>query len=112
MTSRTVGILTRNLMDGSKLDAGFTSAGWSTVSLRDSTVLPDVDALVVDIEHPAAFEVLAASSSRITCLAYGPHVDTAAFERARRSGAHHTLPRSIVFRDTSALATRLGAAGG
>lgn len=108
MTRRTVGILTRNLMDRSRLEAGLSAAGWVVVALKGSSVSLDLHALVVDLEHPAAFEILGAAASRITCLAYGPHVDVAAFEQARRIGADHTLPRSIVFRDTAALVARLG----
>ena len=107
MTRRTAGILTRNLMDRSKLEAGLRAAGWSTVQVKGGEAEEGLDALVVDLEHPDADKVLAASSSTITCLAYGPHVDKAAFERARRAGASQALPRSIVFRDTSALGSRL-----
>ena len=107
MTRRTVGILTRNLMDRSKLEAGLAAAGYTTAPVKGSGAQGGLDALVVDLEHPAAFRVLEAAASRITCLAYGPHVDVAAFERARQVGASQTLPRSIVFRDTSALAARL-----
>ena len=112
MTRRTVGILTRNLMDRSKLEAGLTAAGWSTVPVKGNEAPEGLDALVVDLEHPAAFSALEAATSGITCLAYGPHVDAAAFERAERVGANHTLPRSIVFRDIPALGLRLGERGG
>lgn len=112
MTRRAVGILTRNLMDRSKLEAGLTAAGWVTAPLRGSPIPAGFDALVVDLEHPAAFRVVEAAATRFTCLAYGPHVNTAAFERAKQAGATHTLPRSVVFRDTSALAVRLAGMSG
>jgi len=107
MTRRTVGILTRNLMDRSKLEAGLTAAGWVTVPLKGRQAAEGLDALVVDLEHPAAFGVLESADSKVAIVAYGPHVDATALERARRVGASHALPRSVVFRDVTALAVRL-----
>ena len=112
MTRRTVGILTRNLIDMSKLEAGLTAAGWLAVPVKGSETPAGLDALVVDLEHPAAFRSLEAATSRIACVAYGPHVNAAAFERAERAGANHALPRSIVFRDIPALGVRLDQEGG
>ncbi len=107
MTSKTVGVLTRNLMDRSKLEAGLAAGGWEVAPLRGKVVPHGIDALVVDLEHPAAFEVIEALSAKVICLSYGPHVDTEAFERASRAGSQHTLPRSILFRDVTAQALRL-----
>ncbi len=107
LNRRTVGILTRNLMDRSRLEAGLAGGGWDTVLLKGGVAPPGVEAVVVDLEHPDAFDAIESSVSTMICLAYGPHVDTAAFERAKSIGVHHALPRSIVFRDMSALAARL-----
>lgn len=102
------GLLTRNLMDRSKLEAGLEQAGWNASHLTGPQLPPSLDGILVDLEHPAALPVIAAAASvRVPCLAYGPHVNTEALEAAREAGAAEALPRSRVFRDIPALASRL-----
>lgn len=102
------GLLTRNLMDRSKLEAGLEQAGWDAPHLTGPRLPPSLDGVLVDLEHPAALPVIAAAASgRMPCLAYGPHVNTEALEAARKAGAAHALPRSRVFRDIPALAALL-----
>lgn len=102
------GLLTRNLMDRSKLEAGLEQAGWNPSHLTGPQLPPSLDGILVDLEHPAALPVIAAAASvRVPCLAYGPHVNTEALEAARKAGAAEALPRSRVFRDIPALAARL-----
>lgn len=102
------GLLTRNLMDRSKLEAGLEQAGWNVSHLTGPRLPPSLDGVLVDLEHPAALPVIAAAASGgAPCLAYGPHVNTAALEAAREAGAAHALARSRVFRDIPALAARL-----
>ena len=102
------GLLTRNLMDRSKLEAGLDQAGWDAALLTGPRLPPSLDGVLVDLEHPAALPVIAAAASgRIPCLAYGPHVNTEALEAAREAGAARALPRSRVFRDIPALAALL-----
>ena len=107
MTRRTAGLLTRNLMDRSKLEGGLKRSGWAVVPLKGRELPPALDGVVVDLEHPAAFQVIEAAVERsIGCLAYGPHVDVEALEQARRAGADQALARSVVFRDPASLVTR------
>lgn len=102
------GLLTRNLMDRSKLEAGLDQAGWNASHLTGPQLPPSLDGILVDLEHPAALPVIAAAASgRVPCLAYGPHVNTEALQAARQAGAAEALPRSRVFRDIPALAARL-----
>ena len=108
MSRRTAGLLTRNLMDRSKLEGGLKRAGWTVVPLKSRDLPPALDGVLVDLEHPAAFQVIeAAVEGTIRCVAYGPHVDVGAFEQARRMGADEALARSVVFRDTASLGARL-----
>ena len=102
------GLLTRNLMDRSKLEAGLEQAGWDAPHLTGPRLPPSLDGVLVDLEHPAALPVIAAAASgRVPCLAYGPHVNTEALEAAKEAGAARALPRSRVFRDIPALAALL-----
>ena len=109
MSPRRAGLLTRNLMDRSKLEGGLKRAGWAVVAIKGRDLPSALDGVLVDLEHPAAFQVIeaAAAVGTIRCLAYGPHVDVEALEQARQMGADKALARSVVFRDTSALAARL-----
>lgn len=109
-TVRKAGLLTRNLLDRSKLEGGLRRAGWTAVPLKDRRLPQALDAVLVDLEHPLAFAVIEAAhaAGAVRCVAYGPHVRVDALEQARRMGATEALPRSVVFRDTAALAARLG----
>ena len=104
-----MGLLTRNLLDRSKLEGGLEAAGWEVASLRSRDLPTALDAVLVDLEHPAAFAVIEAAAARssVRCLAYGPHVRVEALDRARRLGADEALARSVVFRDPASLAGRL-----
>ena len=108
-TGRRVGLLTRNLLDRSKLEAGLEEAGWKTVPMKDRRLPHPLDAVLVDLEHPLAFAVIeaAAAPDSVRCIAYGPHVRVDALEQARLLGATEALPRSVVFRDMTSLAARL-----
>ena len=108
-TGKRAGLLTRNLLDRSKLEGGLGKAGWEAVPLKDRLLPEALDAVLVDLEHPSAFAVIeaAVASGSVLCLAYGPHVRVDTLEQARRMGATEVLPRSAVFRDTSSLAARL-----
>ena len=107
-TSQRIGILSRNLLDTSKLQAALTHAGHEVVSLRSADWSGDLDRVLVDLEHPSAHGVISAAVSRdILCLAYGSHVDAEALEAARRLGADEAVPRSQVLRDPAAFVRRL-----
>ena len=99
-------------MDRSKLEAGLERAGWSAAPLTGPDLPPALDGVLVDLEHPAALPVIAAAAAgSVPCFAYGPHVNKEALETARRTGADEALPRSKVFRDIPALASRLERGG-
>ena len=89
MTWRRAGLLTRNLMDRSKIEKGLEGAGWEVVLLKDRGIPMSLDLIFVDLEHPAAFAIIeeAASTASVRCLAYGPHVRVEAFDRAKQLGA-------------------------
>lgn len=107
---RRAGLLTRNLMDRSKLEAGLRRAGWEVVAVKGRSLPETLDAVLIDLEHPQAFVILeaAVAAGSVRCIAYGPHVRVDALEQARRMGATEALPRSVVFRDMASLAARLG----
>ncbi|MDE0168850.1 MAG: hypothetical protein OXS29_04955 [bacterium] len=108
-TGGRAGLLTRNLMDRSKLEAGLRKAGWEVVPLKDRYLPEALEGVLVDLEHPLAFAVIeaAAAADSVHCVAYGPHVRVEALEQARRMGATEALPRSVVFRDVASLGARL-----
>ncbi|MCY3539854.1 MAG: hypothetical protein OXH10_08395 [bacterium] len=100
------GLLTRNLMDRSKLEAGLKASGWKTVTISGPQLSDGLDTLLVDLEHPSAMKVIR-SATAIRCLAYGPHVDRKNLQKAQEAGADLTLPRSKLFGNLEAIAARL-----
>lgn len=94
-------LVTRSLLDRSKVDEAVASAGYRL----------EVDAGVpsgrgrfavgfVDLEHPDADEAvrrLVGICGRV--VVYGPHVDDMAMIRARSLGANDAVPRSRFFKD-------------
>ncbi len=96
-TPRRVSLLSRNLMDRSKLEAAFGSAGWA---IQPPAAGPDaLDVLVADLEHPDAMEAISAAvAAGARVVAFGPHVAEDALAAAADAGAE-SLPRSLVLRD-------------
>ena len=96
---RRVGILTRNLMDKSKLDAALAIRGYESVAVRGE--LPDrLDLVLVDLEHPKGLEIIGACvEAEVECLAFGPHTDAESLAAAKVAGATSVMPRSQVLRD-------------
>lgn len=103
-----VGLLSQDLMDRSKIapvvaDAGFRLAVWSR---SDELALGDDRPSVafVDLAHRDADDVIRALSDEgIRVIGYGPHVDDLAMVRARSLGASDALPRSVFFRTVGRL---------
>jgi DNA-binding NarL/FixJ family response regulator len=63
----------------------------------------DADIVIVDLARRGAdVASVRAGTPAARIVAYGPHVDDAAFERALREGADVALPRSRFFRDVEA----------
>jgi hypothetical protein len=106
--SRLVGVLSRNLMDSSKLSAALTAAGFEIAAIRGDGLPDDLGTVIVDLEHPAAEAVVAAAVDRkIRCAAYGPHTDQALLKRALELGATEALARSQILVDPAAFAAKL-----
>ena len=105
----TVGVLSRNLMDRSKLENALRSAGMEPVLIGDAGEAPvDLAAVLVDLEHPVARETVERASAMGTpCAAFGPHVNKEALAAAMEWGAREAVPRSVAFRDPAALVRRV-----
>jgi hypothetical protein len=97
-------LVTRNLMDGSKVEAAGSSRGYRVMTVRRIDAIPERAVVVfVDLEHPDADEAVRSASGQTgRVVAYGPHVDDLAMVRARALGADEAMPRSRFFRDPSA----------
>ncbi|MEX2323089.1 MAG: hypothetical protein WEA29_04890 [Acidimicrobiia bacterium] len=97
-------LVTRNLMDGSKVEAAGASRGYRVATVRRVDALPEHAVVVfVDLEHPDADEAVRSASKQAgRVVAFGPHVDDIAMVRARTLGADEAMPRSRFFRDPSA----------
>ena len=104
----TVGVLSRNLMDKSKLEGALRAAGMRTAPVEGGGELPEgLSVLLADVEHPAAREAVErAAAAGVPCAAFGPHVDKEALAAAEQWGAQRSVPRSAVFRDPAALIRR------
>ncbi|MGH9167280.1 MAG: hypothetical protein ACRD02_05500, partial [Acidimicrobiia bacterium] len=93
---KTVAILTRNLLDRSRIEEAVATAGFRPVAWGESAV-PAL--ALVDLAHPQAepaIEELAGAG--VPTVAFGPHVDEEALARAAALGAGRSLPRSRFFR--------------
>ena len=97
-------LVTRNLMDASRIEPAGTSAGFRVVTVIRLDDMPEGGQVVafVDLEHPdadQAVRMLAESTGQV--IAYGPHVDDIAMVRAQSLGAAEALPRSRFFKDVA-----------
>lgn len=99
--SGSVGLLSANLMDRSRIEAQVERSGAKLVVWSDG---PDgraddwPDLVLADLAVPdsiAAIEVLVQAGVRV--IAFGPHVDRAALRSARQAGAEQALARSVFF---------------
>ncbi|HUG75355.1 MAG TPA: hypothetical protein VMM81_06765 [Acidimicrobiia bacterium] len=97
-------LVTRNLMDGSKVEAAGASRGYRVATVRRIDAVPEGAVVVfVDLEHPDADEAVRSAKGHAgRVVAYGPHVDDIAMVRAQALGADEAMPRSRFFRDPSA----------
>lgn len=88
--------LTNDLMDRSKLLAGFTDV--EAVRLVAPRTLASADLLLVDLSLDSALDAIdAARTAGVRTIAYGSHVDTARLVDAAHAGAD-AMPRSLFFR--------------
>jgi hypothetical protein len=99
----TVGLLSADLIDHSKIELVVGAAGlrlivWRTGSdLRAGTKRPAL--ALVDLSHADADDAIRLlSAENVRVIGFGPHVDDLAMVRARTLGAADALPRSVFFR--------------
>jgi hypothetical protein len=91
--------VTRNLLDGSRIEQAAAAAGYRLVTT--ATLPSEVGRHAVgfvDLEHPDADEAI--SILKEVCgrvVAFGPHVDDQAMTRARSLGATDAVPRLRFF---------------
>lgn len=103
-----VGLLSRNLMDRSKLESAFAAAQRPVTIVAADDVPDGLAALVVDLEHPDADSVIVHGSQRgVSIVAYGPHADTERRQQAEELGATTVVARSRVLVDPTAFVARL-----
>ncbi len=98
------GVYTRNLMDRAKIEGELKAEGFDAFLLRNPELVRTamegkrppvafVDLEATDVDE--VIRVLAGAGVRV--IAYGPHVDDFALQRARSLGAADALPRSRFF---------------
>jgi hypothetical protein len=94
--------LVDDLMDRSKVSSAFPDAQFA----RDAATAGGVDVVIVDLaRHGGAVRALRAAAPGARLVAFGPHVDDAALDRARSDGADVVVARSVFFRDPAAAVT-------
>lgn len=88
-----------DLMDRSRLTGTFTGLVFTT----DPAAAAGADAVLVDLARFGSLVgAIRAAAPDARIVAFGPHVDTDALDRATRDGADVALPRSQFFRDPAA----------
>jgi hypothetical protein len=94
---RVVALVT-DLMDRSRLGAGVPGVAF----VRDAAGCADADVVIVDLARTPDVGPVRAAAPGARIVAFGPHVDDAALDRGRSTGADLVLPRSRFFRDPAA----------
>ena len=87
---------TDDVMSRVRIESRWKTAG-AQILKRHSPEAPDL--IVVDLTAAAALgqmRRLRAAFPEVSIIAFGPHVDGAAFTRARAAGATHAVARSKV----------------
>ncbi len=88
-----------DLMDRSRISAASPDA----VFVADAAACSGADVVVVDLSrHADEVASIRAQAPLARIVAFGPHVDGALLERARKDGADAVLARSQFFRDPEA----------
>jgi hypothetical protein len=91
--------LVDDLMDRSRISASLPG----TVFVADADGCADADVVLVDLARYAdRVTTIRARLPGVRIVGFGPHVDDARLEDARRDGADLVLPRSKFFRDPKA----------
>lgn len=95
----TVVALVDDLMDRSKVSAALEVVTF----VRDIAACTAADVVIVDLaKHARAIEPLRNAAPNARIVAFGSHVDAAAFDTATLDGADHVLTRSRFFHDPAA----------
>jgi DNA-binding NarL/FixJ family response regulator len=98
-----VAALVDDLMDRSKVTAALPAVRF----VRTADACADADVVIVDLaRHASAIATVRAHAPDTRIVAFGPHVDDAAFALARADGADATVARSLFFRDPAAAIAR------
>ena len=95
---RRVVALVTDLMDRSRLGTAVPGIEFA----RDPAACSGAAVVVVDLTRSPDVGVVRAAAPRARIVAYGPHVDEATLDLARRTGADLVLPRSRFFNDPAA----------
>jgi DNA-binding NarL/FixJ family response regulator len=91
--------LVPDMMDRSRIASAVTGAEF--IGAVEASA--DADVVIIDLGRRGADVArVRANAPSARIVAYGPHVDDEAFDRARREGADVVLPRSRFFRDIGA----------
>ena len=91
-----------DLMDRSRVSGALPDAEF----VRDPARCTGADVVVIDlVRHAGDVKAARAAAPHARILAFGPHVDEAAFAQARVDGADAVVARSAFFRDPGAAVT-------
>ncbi|HSG79468.1 MAG TPA: hypothetical protein VLD62_07815 [Acidimicrobiia bacterium] len=106
ITRPAVALLSRDLMDGSRVESAVSAAGYRLEVWRrapeDAEEVRRPTVVFVDLTHPDADRVIRGASQGARVVAFGPHVDDLAMVRATALGATEAVPRSRFFRSVGA----------
>ncbi len=107
MRSRSVVMLTSNLMDRSRVEAIATAHGLVLEPVSDAEELErslgrSPVQVLIDLAHPDAEQAISAAAD-YRVVAFGPHVDADAMTRARMLGADQVMSRSAFFRQSDSV---------
>lgn len=97
---RTVLLVSGDLIDRSRIEDAVNGAGLKLALWGSDQAFSPVVAFV-DLTHADADEAISALAETVKIVAYGPHVDEVAFDRARLLGVQTILPRSQFFKAVS-----------
>ncbi|MFI5053885.1 MAG: hypothetical protein ACHQDE_05940 [Acidimicrobiia bacterium] len=94
--------LVSDLMDRSRITSSLDGVEFA----RDADACAGAEVVIVDLaRHGASVAAVRAAAPQARVVAFGPHVDEALLDRARRDGADLVLARSRFFQDPDAAVT-------
>ena len=94
-------VYTKDLMDRVKIEPVLKELQWNYSfhenlnSIDEKT--DEIDLFIVDMSMSHAFELIKKNPKQ--CICYGPHMQTALFQEAKKLGCDHVFPRSAFFKD-------------